>query len=77
MSDLDPTNAEHVAGVLAITRGYWISREGARRVSGSHIVAYVYQTDENGNVYYVDGEVPVKRQSFRIPKGHPWRGKRP
>ena len=53
----------------------------ARRINGRYIVGNVCVPDENGDVAVrrVDGdlEVVTRRHRFRIPKGHPWRGKRP
>ncbi|UOQ56086.1 hypothetical protein MUN78_10255 [Leucobacter allii] len=52
---------------------------GARRINGRYIVGNVPVLDEDGEIA-VDwdaDEIVTRRQRFRIPKGHPWRGTRP
>ncbi|MFJ4174005.1 hypothetical protein [Microbacterium sp. NPDC089696] len=52
------------------------------RANGRYIVGNVPVIDEHGEIMVArsaDGttRIVTRRHRFRIPKGHPWRGKRP
>lgn len=50
-----------------------------RRINGRYIVGNVPLLDPDGD-FRTNSEtwaVVTRRQRFRIPKGHPWRGQRP
>lgn len=51
----------------------------ARWINGQYIVGNVPVLDENGDTVLLPDRnwIVTRRQRFRIPKGHPWRGKRP
>ncbi|WP_455904721.1 hypothetical protein [Microbacterium sp.] len=53
-----------------------------RRVNGRYLIGNVLVPDENGRPQQrrgPDGEMwlVTRRHRFRIPRNHPWRGKRP
>ena len=60
----------------AVLRDYPVQWINGRWISG-----YVPECTAAGEPVFVgrgdDRELVVRRQRFRIPKGHPWRGRRP
>lgn len=49
-------------------------------VSGRHLVGYSPVVDEHGEVQLDPrdpNQILMRRRRIRIPKGHPWRGRRP
>ena len=48
-----------------------------RRINGRYIVGNVIVPGPDGKPYVVGDHFATRRHRFRIPAGHPWRGKRP
>lgn len=61
-----------------IRRKTWVLDEHARRVNGRYIKVAFIQFDEQGRPELEKGDfIRTKWKRVRIPKNHPWRGKRP
>ena len=71
-----PADLEHHPERLILDDG------ACRRINGRYIVGNVIVLDEDGGLMtYRDEDghraLVTRRRRFRIPAGHPWRGKRP